>query len=236
MKSGNMFERLWKLQASANQLVLEGKREPEILAELLQKFVFGNAVPDINWLETYKALGKLSEYAEFANSHDIKAAPDFWVVPVINGVTCNKVVGVLRQLGVEVYLYTDELDKMVPANDRDPSKGSYAIGFRRTVEADEENKKKSANALAKESHKGITLLERLLLELGYFLATGNHLDTSNTTLCAGSRCSDGNVPGVVWSVVDRGVYVRCYSPDYACGVLRSRSAVSLADKTSPSQP
>lgn len=43
---------------------------------------------------------------------------------------------------------------------------------------------------------GITLRERLLLELAYFDETGDHLDVKGVTFCSGSRYSDGYVPRV----------------------------------------
>lgn len=39
MSSGNVFERLWKLLATANKLVLDGKRDAEALCSLLQSFI-----------------------------------------------------------------------------------------------------------------------------------------------------------------------------------------------------
>lgn len=224
MNSGNVFERLWKLETSARELVLEGKRDAEVLSELLQKFVFGT---DFNWAKVYEVLGMSKEYSEFVKAHEAKANPDLWIIPVLKGVTCNKVVQVLRGLNVKFNLYADDLDKAVPENDRDPNRDdSYLIGFAKNVEADEENKSKSANKLAEGNHKGITLLERLMLELAYFLATKQHLDVKNITLCTGSRDSDGYVPRVYWDADHAGVFVDWYSPDYAFGVLRSRSAVS----------
>ena len=225
MESDNAFERLWKLQASANQLVLEGKRSPEALTELYQKFVFGAVLPDIDWSKVYETLGMGKDYAVFkAANSGAKEDPGFWFVPCPMGVSANKVVEALRKLGVTVYVYVEDLDKDVTKNDRNPNDGSYVVGFRRTVEADEENANKSANDLAKSGHKGTTLLERLLLELGYFLATGKHLDIEKVTLCAGSRCSVGSVPSADWS--GGGFGVGWYSSDDRDGSLRSRSAVS----------
>ena len=180
MSNDNVFERLWKLAASANKLVLDGKREPEAFAEVLQQFVFGN-VPDINWQITYAALGMSAEYAEVSKKLGVAENPNLWLVPAVKGVTCNKVVATLREVlkpfGLKVGTDIDDLDKDVSTNDRDPNRdGSYVVGFRRTVEADEENANKSANVLKTESHKGATLLERLLPELGYFLTTRHFLD------------------------------------------------------------
>lgn len=44
--------------------------------------------------------------------------------------------------------------------------------------------------------EGITLRERLLMEIAYFAETGKHLDVKGVTLCSGSRYSDCCVPGV----------------------------------------
>ena len=185
-----------------------------------------NLSDDIDWQKAYKVLGLEVEYAEFTKAGGVKEDPNLWVVPVVKGVTCNKVVATLRNLKVNVYTYVDDLDNGVPTNDRDLSNSSYAISFARAVEADEANKNLSANMLKKRDHKGITLLERLLLELGYFMATGKHLDERNATLCTGSRNSDGYIPYVYWSSVYRLVSVGCCSPGGRGGGLRSRSAVS----------
>jgi hypothetical protein len=75
---------------------------------------------------------------------------------------------------------------------------------------------KSANQLKQEQVKGITLVERLLLEFAYFLATDEHLDGGKSmTLCSGSRWSNGDVPSVRWLVRHRAVYVHRCNPDFA---------------------
>lgn len=181
----------------------------------------------INWQKTYEALGMETEYAEFVKTHEVKEDSSLWTVPVLKSVICNRIVAALRKQGVDVYTYVDDIDKDVPTNDRDPNRdGSYVVSFVRTVEADEANKNFSANELAKRGHKGITLLERLLLELGYFLTTNKHLDEKNWTLCSGSRHVYGFVPHVHWDSDDRKVYVNWYLPVSSSGGLRSRSVVS----------
>lgn len=144
----------------------------------------------------------------------------------MKGVTPNKVVKVLRDVDFRVWLYTDDLDKAVPTNDRDPKNGSYSTSFKKNIEADPENANQSADDRKAANAKDITLLERLLLELGYFLATGQHLDIQNTTLCAGSRDSDGGVPGVLWGADSRRVCVGWFPAGYRFPRLRSRVAVS----------
>jgi len=226
MKSGEA-ERLWKLQTSANDLVLSGKRDADPLIKFLQKFVFGSLLPDINWTETYKALGLQDEWATVKDLV-LPERSDLWVMPMAKGITSNKIVTGHKKLGVDYYLYANDLDVAVPTHDRDSNRdGSYVIGFRRTVEADEESANKSANHLTEAGHKGITLPERLLLGAGFYVATGQHMDVKNITLCAGSRDRGGSVPGVDWNPDNRKVYVRWYSADDSSSGLRSRSAVSL---------
>ncbi len=176
----------------------------------------------IDWKKVYELLGVKADF----NNEDVND-PNFWVVPVFRGVTSNMVVNALRALGVKFYLYAEDLDGIVTKNDRDSEKdGPYRVKFQKTVEADEALKDKSANTLVEEDVKGITLLERLLLELGYFLATGNHLDEKNVTLCTGSRYSDGYVPYVDWGTAYRGVYVDWSRPSDSSSRLRARAVVS----------
>ena len=94
--------------------------------------------------------------------------------------------------------HTDNLDKDVPTNERDPKNGSYAIWVRDVVEADEVHKRKSAEMIKKENLTTETLLERMLHELKHFSETGKHLDISNWTLCSGSRFRGGSVPSAGW--------------------------------------
>ena len=175
-----------------------------------------------NWLLVYQALGMAFEPGELEVLED----PNHWDVYVMKGVTPNMVVAALRKLGVNVYTYVDDLDKSVPTNDRDPKKGSYRVRFKTNIEADSELANKSASDLKEEKIQGITLLERLLLELAYFLATGKHLDIENVTLCSGSRYSGGFVPGVRWFADDRELYVGWSSPQPRYSDLRARAAVS----------
>lgn len=115
------------------------------------------------------------------------------------------------------------LDEIV-ISDRTAKDGLYAIWVRDKVEADKELTNLSADQLRQRGIPGITLEERLLLELKYFKETGKHLDIMNITLCSGSRRSDGEVPHVHW--YDGVLRVYWYHPDNALVYLRSRQAVS----------
>ena len=101
------------------------------------------------------------------------------------------------------------LDAVIVNNDRDLRNGSYAIWVKDVREADEKNANKSAKDLATLNHLGLTLLERILLEVDYYLEHGEHLDVINITLCSGSRVNGNeDVPlvdsGGGWFDIDYG--------------------------------
>lgn len=207
--------------------------DPSDLKLALQAIIEGrfghvpNGTSNLNWLLVYEKLGLSAEYTEFAeaNKATLAGRPGIWTTPVLKGVTCNKEVAALRKLGVTMSLFTKDLDASITVNDRDPNKtGSYVVSFAANVEADENLRNLSANQLAEQGVKGITLLERLILELAYFLTTGKHLDQINITLCSGSRRSDGGVPLVHWRVDDRLLCVFWSYPDLARDHLRTRAA------------
>lgn len=153
-----------------------------------------------------------------------KPTPDFSrIVMVAQGLTLNQVWEVCKKRFPTWSYCGDDLDKAVPVNDRNAAK-SYAIRIRDRQEADEELKNLSANQLTEKGILGMTLLERLLLELKYHDETGQHLDLQNITLCNGSRYSDGSVPSVHWD--DGRLSVYWFAPAHAYSVLRSRAVVS----------
>lgn len=209
---------------------------------------------ELDWQKTYEALGVLLvELTTELSKVDNSASEGHWTVPVLKFcktekdeddndvqvplVTCNQVVVALKKAGSAVYQYVDDLDKDVMENDHDPYRdGNYAIQIKATVEADEENKNKSAKTLKEEGHQGMTLLERLLMELAYFLTTGQHLDIVNITLCAGSRYRGGGVPGVFWLVSRRRVCVHRCNAGLHDDSIRSRSVRVLPALASEAQP
>jgi len=178
-----------------------------------------------DWCAVYKTLGMEAEYRESELVAPVR--PDLWPIPVVKGITCNKVVAELRKLGVNVSLYAEDLDKDVTENDRDPVAGSYLVNFHANAEAEAwQGEPQSADMLRESGVKGITLLERLLLEVAYFMATGKHLDSKVWTLCTGSRNSVGGVPSVFFDPVGGWVRVGWYCSGARFVFLRVRSVVS----------
>ncbi|MFA5127216.1 MAG: hypothetical protein WC465_04460 [Patescibacteria group bacterium] len=146
------------------------------------------------------------------------------VIFVPKGLKLNDVLKAIRKQ-FPAWSYVDDLDNDVVDNVRTTDR-SYAIRLRERVEADEELKNLSANQLRKQGVNCMTLLERLVYELKYFSETGQHLDVSNITLCAGSRSRLGRVPGVDWDAVLSELHISWYHPDYAVDFVRARQTVS----------
>lgn len=149
-----------------------------------------------------------------------------FLVLVAKEASKNAVVEGMRKR-FKVYLYTEDLDANVTKNDRTPENGTYLVLFNRNIETDKEFKNMSADDLIKKGHQGITLLERLLLEILYYNKTEKHLDVENATLCAGSRGFDGSVPYVNWGSDGVGLVVGWCDSDYSYDGLRSRVVVSF---------
>ena len=177
----------------------------------------------VDWQKFYREQFDLK--VNFAGLKISQQRPGFTrLIVVAQGVTIQQVYDKCKQL-FGAWKYADNsLDQAVPTNDRDTKNGHYAIWVRDRVEADEELKNKSASDLKQAGTPGITLLERLLLELKYFKETGQHLDIGNWTLCSGSRDSVGYVPLVSW--FDVKLRVDWYRVVFACDHVRAREVVS----------
>jgi hypothetical protein len=106
---------------------------------------------------------------------------------------------------------TSDRDLFIHFNERD-TRTTYGVLVRESVEVGPEFYEKSADDLARDQIRGITLLERILYGLKYFRETGRHLDTVGGTLCFGSRDSQGNVPRVHLSS-SLGVQIARSQPD-----------------------
>lgn len=144
---------------------------------------------------------------------------------LVQGITLNVTLAALRQK-FKVWVNGEDLDGSVTVNTRKADK-HYAVWVRTGEEPDAEYLGKSTREADSESKVGMTLLERLVLELKYFVETGKHLDAKGVTFCTGSRYSGGSVPSVCWDEPDGGVYVFTYSVDDSGSTCGLRQAVSL---------
>ena len=241
MSNGKGFDRYSRLQTKIGMMILDGKRDGDDVADVLQ-VVLGKeefksillkksdapkgAEPVTDWFaemaKFYKdVFGMDLDMSQVALSADPGGFG--WALFVAQGITLNQVWAKCKQRFPSSFsVYGDDLDKAVIENDRNTAVG-YVKRFRDRVEADKENKNISASTLKQNGAQSITLLERLLLELWYHWKTGKHLDIQNWTLCAGSRDNDGDVPCVCWLGCKLQVS-RCH-PDLAYGSIRARSEV-----------
>lgn len=147
-----------------------------------------------------------------------------WIVVVAKGLTRNGVFDLCtKRFAGKTWRYYDDLDSAVTKNDREATT-TYAIRVRDRVEADEENKI-SADTAVQTGIKGMTNLERMLLELWYNWKTKDHLDKNTLTICSGSRYAVGPVPRAYWG--GGKFYVSYVNPDLASGNWRVREVVSL---------
>jgi len=236
--SKGVRSRIWSLQTQIGKGILDGTHDPEKFTELLQDFlenkggkkrcvsrkaemIGASGYEDLlaEWSRFYKEVFGIE--ADFTDLQIPEKQDGFnWLIVMLAGLTPNKLFAKCEERFASwCYTYDIETIKSVRTADK-----TYAVWVRDNIEADKENKNKSANDCDKEGIKGITLEERLLLELFYHWRTGKHLDSINVTLCSGSRYPYGHVPNVCWHGLK--VHVNYYAPDYCYECLRARS-VSL---------
>ena len=146
---------------------------------------------------------------------------EYWTINIPKGLTEEQAYQDCAKL-FNCWRWYENFDGII--SDRD-SKKAYSVKVKANIEVDEDLKNLSANDLKEKGIKGITLLERLVLEKDYFLKTGKHLDIKNWTLCAGSRLPGGCVPYA--SFHGDKFYVLYYDAGGPGPSLRSRSAVLL---------
>lgn len=141
----------------------------------------------IDWVGTYSLLGSdlKHDYVRFAKSF-IPYSPGMWDVPILRGLDCDKIIKAFENLGVRMKLYDDDLDAEIISSERNPNRdGSYLAYFRNTDDGDCLGH--SFETLRQHNIKSITILECLLLGLGYFVSFGKMQNTLYGVLCAGTE-------------------------------------------------
>jgi len=219
---GDMSEWSGMLSEFFRQIKDKSKTKEQVQAFLENRNPFVITDVKSEWVEFYRKYFRLN--VDFS-AVIIPADPGGHarVIFIPKGLTIMQVVKAMRKK-FGVYLYAEEMDKVVRKNDR-VADHNYAIRVRDRVDADEELNYLSANQLKMRGDIVITLLERLVYELKYFDETGSHLDIDNWTLCAGSLSSDGNVPNVRWYSRNPGLHIDPFFPDFSTYQLRARSVV-----------
>lgn len=121
---------------------------------------------------------------------------DWRLIFIAKGLTINLAFDKASKL-FPTWRYAEDLDKAITKNVRN-TQNNYAIWVKDGAEPDQEFLGKSTKQADPDMKLGVTLLERIILEMKYFLETGEHLDIKGLTFCSGSRSSGGNVPSACW--------------------------------------
>lgn len=174
------------------------------------------------WRKFYQKYFQLDVNVADVRIPNTPAEGDWRLIIVARGLTLNQVYDRMSKM-FNCSKYANDLDASVTKNARD-TKETYAIWVRVGVEPDEKYLGKSANQADPDMKIGITLLERMLLEIVYFDETGKHLDVVGWTRCTGSRASDGDVPDLGWN--DGEVHVSWDYPGHSVSRFGLREAVS----------
>ena len=143
---------------------------------------------------------------------------------IAKGLTMNRGFEQCKKL-FKSWRYNDDLDKAIPINARNANE-NYAVWVRDGIEPDAEHLGKSTRQVDPDMKIGITVLERIIFEIKYFLETGSRLDTKGVTFCSGSRFSGGIVPSCYWSPASGKFRVDWYNLDVSNSGSGVRSAVS----------
>lgn len=153
-----------------------------------------------------------------------KPEGEWWSIIIPPKLMYNFTIKGLRRF-FTIYLYRENLDAAIDMDkeQRRAVDKPYGVWVPANIEADEDMKGKPAEDLIKTPT--IVLLERIVLEGAFYVATKQHLDIENVTLCASSRYGGGNVPSANWDGGEFSVYW-CNVRD-ANSKLRARRVVSL---------
>lgn len=147
----------------------------------------------IAWENIYAKLGVKRDF----NSINI---PDFFdpnlhFPVIISDVPFSNITDFFKKEKFEVW----EAFEQPESDIRHPKKdGDYILILKKLKEARHDRKLRglSINSLCNQKHKGITIRERLMLEIFYYLETGKNLDETGSTLCYGSIHFCSSTPSV----------------------------------------
>lgn len=118
-----------------------------------------------------------------------------WLIVVPKGLTLEEIYRKCRRSFMITTYRIDEYDYLKSIDSVRTAEKTYALWVRNLVEA-EEHLNMSADDCGEEGVPGMTLEERLLLELFFQWKTGEHLDLEFSTLCSGSQTAFGSIPYV----------------------------------------
>lgn len=162
------------------------------------RFFKNNTHPELvkDWQNFYQTLFKIK--VDFSNLPIPEPRYDYDRLLILaQGITIEKLFKKCKTLFSCRKWVGENLDKIIDS-ERLAHQYSYAVWLKDNINPDSDLMLFSFQTLQSMPIKRITLQERLLFELKYYLETGKHLDTGQITYCAGSRVYDGQIPSTVW--------------------------------------
>lgn len=140
------------------------------------------------WTKIYREyFGLEKDFSSLEVPNEYDPAKHFGVI--VSEITMNEILeGMTRRFKVDIY--KKDLNREV----RGRMEKQYFIFFKKNIEADEDLLFIPAFVLKNMRHNGITLRERMLLEILSLETVGEFLDRERVTLCSGSRYYNGLVP------------------------------------------
>ncbi|MEQ1561234.1 MAG: hypothetical protein ABL899_00760 [Nitrospira sp.] len=148
---------------------------------------------------------------------------------ILKGLTMNQTLAAMQEkFKVWVRRECEEvgLDAFVTFNARTTT-ASYAVWVRAGDEPDITHIGRSTRDADMSGRIGVTLLERMLLEMKYSADTGKNLDLIGATICTGSRDANGGVLIMYSHPEDNGRLVNLAGVDFSGSTDGLREAVSL---------
>lgn len=178
------------------------------------------------WEKIYQEWFDLKkDFSEIKISEKYKPEKHFAIIVAQELTIDDIIVGIRKNFNLG--LYNESLGSLVIKNERTSKDGDYIVFFNKNIEADEEFKDFSAKELQEINHHGITLIERLLLEVLYFNETKKHLDINNITLCTASRGPNNRVFIAHYISICNEFRVSWFDLDNYGEYLRSRALIKF---------
>lgn len=152
------------------------------------------------WQDAYLRLRLTPDFSRVIVPDHIEGLD--WLM-AISDITLNEAVGLCREY-YPCRSFTDDLDSVFPTHARSAANGPYINWTIESYDLPPEYCGRPLSHWAAKGLAGMTLLERVLLDLKVFLETRRvrHFDQNSVTLCIGSRgLSGGRIicPTVTWS-------------------------------------
>ena len=161
-----------------------------------------------DWERVYMEIGRRAQFEKQALLMMDGPKSEKWDIIVLEGVTLEDVDSVLRKLDMRIRYEVLNTTKIAMQNERKADK-TYKITCAKSLKGD---LPLTANEIQAQCIKSMTLLERMLLELAYYITTGDSLDKESLTLCTGSSFPSDSIPMIGYQKSLGGLYIADY-PD-----------------------